>query len=217
MSTLKRVLVTATLLLTVTFLAAISAGLGSGPVPTTPGKKSYCNDCHGGSGVAITVDVVGQTPAETTYSVSGSKGAYNGAVGWGVFDSSKTNIAHGYDSGTFTVPTDGRSYRVFWVNATRDGKGGSAYENITALPNLQVQELTTNQQGGIVIRWPSVPGRAYSIQYAELTEGTLEWHVADPDFPAGKGDFTTWTDDGTTTPSPPGDSRGRSYRIQINL
>ena len=87
MSTLKRVFVAVTLLLTVTFLAVISAGAGSGPFPTTPRRASYCSDCHGGSGVTIAVDVIGQTTAETTYSVSGSKGVYNGPVGWGVFDS----------------------------------------------------------------------------------------------------------------------------------
>lgn len=87
---------------------------------------------------------------------------------------------------------------------------------ITVLPRLEVTELLSDEAGNVTLRWQSVPGRTYTVQYADWGGGTLEWQTADANCPGSHGDQTMWTDDGTNTPSPPSTAWGRFYRIQMN-
>ncbi|MFQ6074200.1 MAG: hypothetical protein ACE5KC_03165 [Candidatus Bathyarchaeia archaeon] len=101
-----------------------------------PNKTSYCDGCHtlDPDNVWISITVLSQTESDITYSVSGSN-YYNGLKGWAVFDPAGNNIANGYGPGTFTLPKDGQTYRVYWVDDSDPGKGGSAYEEvITPVP-----------------------------------------------------------------------------------
>jgi hypothetical protein len=99
----------------------------------------YCDNCHADempdTWVSVTVD--SETTSEITYYVSGSD-IFDGEEGWGVFDPLENNIAHGFNSGYFTLSKDGRTYRVFWVDngtgGTGEAGGGSAYKDITT-PN----------------------------------------------------------------------------------
>ncbi len=99
----------------------------------------YCTTCHEDDmpNTWITVTIDSQTTGDITYDVTGSD-TFDGEEGWAVFDSLENNIESGYNSGTFTLPKDGETYRVFWVdNGTGGGGtagGGTAYEDITT-PN----------------------------------------------------------------------------------
>jgi hypothetical protein len=100
-----------------------------------PSRTSYCNNCHQNDMPTtwITVTEDNQTQTNITYYITGSDN-YNGIEGWAVFDSSETNLVHGYFSGSFTLPKDGQTYRLFWVD-NGPNKGGSAYEDITTSTN----------------------------------------------------------------------------------
>ena len=88
---------------------------------------------------------------------------------------------------------------------------------LTFFAYFLVKEMTTDQDGNVVIRWQSVPGKTYSVQYAEMGDTTLEWQVAEANFPAAAtGNETVWTDDGSKTPSPSSAARGRFYRVEVN-
>lgn len=87
---------------------------------------------------------------------------------------------------------------------------------LSFFPYFVVKEMTTDTDGNVVVRWQSVPGKTYSIQYANVGGTTLEWHVAEPSFPAAAGNETAWTDDGTKANPPLPAVRGRFYRILVN-
>ena len=101
----------------------------------------YCTLCHEddmpNTWISVTVD--SQTPSDITYYVTGSD-TFDGEEGWTVFDSLQNNIANGHNSGYFTLPLDGLTYKVFWVdNGTGGGGisgGGTAYEDIITPTNL---------------------------------------------------------------------------------
>lgn len=123
------IVIIAALTLTMTKFQLVSA------YPTKP----YCGRCHPHDMPTtwISVTVYSETETEITYYVHGSDN-YNGEEGWAVFDPEGNNIAHGYNDGYFTLPKDGKTYRVYWVDdanndptAPDPAKGGSAYEDIT--------------------------------------------------------------------------------------
>ncbi|UCD14654.1 MAG: hypothetical protein JSW60_04330 [Thermoplasmatales archaeon] len=120
-----------------------SADIQEKTLHQTPGYPSgktniseiqYCDtaDCHENDEPTtwITVTVDSQTPSEITYYVTGSDN-YAGEEGWAVFDELQNNRANGFNSGYFTLPKCGETYRVFWVDNETDGTRGSAFEDIT--------------------------------------------------------------------------------------
>jgi hypothetical protein len=102
-------------------------------------ELQYCDTCHENEmpDTFITVTVDSQTTDEITYFVTGSN-TYDGEEGWAVFDNLENNVENGFNSGFFTLPKNGRDYRVYWVDNGTGGVGeaggGSAYEDITT-PN----------------------------------------------------------------------------------
>jgi len=106
------------------------ACLATLPVHAYPNKPT-CSNCHGlDPGTSISLDV-SRTETLMICDVSGSDN-YNSEEGWAVFDTVGNNIANGYYAGTFQVPRDGATYRVFWVDDADPGKGGSAFVDIVA-------------------------------------------------------------------------------------
>ncbi len=108
------------------------------PAEATVTKTTQCNICHGlDAGTSISLSI-SQSQTAMSYSVSGSNN-YNSKEGWAVFDYANNNITNGMGSGSFEVPRDGASYRVFWVDdadndstAPDSGKGGIAFVDIVA-------------------------------------------------------------------------------------
>ena len=113
------------------FIFIIISLLSINNISAFPSYSSYCSSCHPNdmptTWISVTVD--SQTPNDITYSVSGSN-IYGDNEGWAVFDQSQTNIDNGYDSGYFTLPKDGLTYPVYWVDSG-SGLGGSAVEYVT--------------------------------------------------------------------------------------
>ncbi|MHC4571856.1 MAG: dockerin type I domain-containing protein [Planctomycetota bacterium] len=96
------------------------------PIQASPDKSNYCSNCHDpDSGTSISVEVVNRTDTLISYNVSGSDN-YGDDEGWGVYNPGGNNIANGYFEGTFDLPRDGQTYRVFWVDEM------SAYMDIVA-------------------------------------------------------------------------------------
>jgi hypothetical protein len=86
------------------------------PTQADPSKHNHCSNCHGlDPSTSISVEVVNRTATRIYYSVSGSSDNSD-AQGWAVFNGAGNNIANGYDAGTFDLPRDGETYRVFWVD-----------------------------------------------------------------------------------------------------
>ena len=94
-----------------------------------PTETVYCDDegCHLNDEptVWISLTVDSQTATDITYQVTGSD-IYDGEEGWAVFDPLQNNLACGFDSGSFTIPADDKTYRVFWVDNSTDEGPGSA-------------------------------------------------------------------------------------------
>lgn len=103
--------------------------------PTNLTEIQYCDSCHTNEmpDTWITVTVDSETTSEITYSVTGSD-IFDGEEGWAVFDPQQNNIDNAFNSGTFTLSKDGKTYRVFWVDngtgGTGEGGGGSAFTDI---------------------------------------------------------------------------------------
>lgn len=88
---------------------------------------------------------------------------------------------------------------------------------LTFFAYFLVKEMNVDQNGNAVIRWQSVPGKTYTIQYAEMGGSTFQWRVAEANFPAAAaGNETVWVDDGSKTPSPSSAAGGRFYRVQLS-
>jgi hypothetical protein len=88
---------------------------------------------------------------------------------------------------------------------------------LTFFAYFLVKEMNVDQNGNVVIRWQSVPGKTYTIQYAEMGGSTFQWRVAEANFPAAAaGNETVWVDDGSKTPSPSSAAGGRFHRVQLN-
>jgi hypothetical protein len=86
------------------------------PTQAYPTLNNLCSSCHGlDSSTSISVEVVNRTDTRIFYSVSGSSDNSD-AQGWAVYNGEGNNIANGYDAGTFDLPRDGETYRVFWVD-----------------------------------------------------------------------------------------------------
>lgn len=78
-------------------------------------KSKRCSKCHRvDSKVTITVKVEKQDTERIYYSVSGSSNNSEGQA-WAVFDK-KRIVVRGDGEGTFDLPKDGKTYRVFWVD-----------------------------------------------------------------------------------------------------
>ncbi|MFQ6034363.1 MAG: hypothetical protein ACE5NM_00760 [Sedimentisphaerales bacterium] len=103
-----------------------------------PSKAFYCNGCHAlDSPITwISVTKLDETDTSLIYSVIGSDN-YNGKEGWAVFDEGGANIAYGYSAGSFTLPKDGQTYRIFWVDDSNPSKGGSAFVDETT-PTVEI-------------------------------------------------------------------------------
>ena len=102
------------------------AFLTTSPTQADPTKHNHCSNCHGlDTGISISVEVVNRTATRIYYSVSGSSDNSD-AQGWAVYNAAGNNITNGYNAGTFDLPRDGETYRVFWVDE------GSAFIDIVA-------------------------------------------------------------------------------------
>jgi len=109
--------------------------------PTNYTETQYCSTCHyTDPDITMSVTVYSQTTSNITYYVTGSSEKFEGIEGWAVFDKLENNKVHEHFPGYFTLPKDGQTYMVFWVdNGTRDPQdpdhpGGSANQSITT-PN----------------------------------------------------------------------------------
>ncbi len=113
-------------------LVVVLAVLANG-ASAVPSYTSLCSGCHTAqSDVTISVAATASQPdpAAVTYAVSGS--ALNGGnQGFGVFKGS-TRIAGQLGAGTFTVPRDGSTYTVFWVDKNPSSYAGFASTTVTA-------------------------------------------------------------------------------------
>ena len=116
----------------------------------------YCDGCHyDDPDVSITVTIDSETQSDITYYVTGSTETFEGIEGWGVFETSLENkVAGGQFSGYFTLPKDGKTYRVFWVdNGTTDPPdpeypGGSAYTDVTTTASPPSTPVITGESSG---------------------------------------------------------------------
>ena len=132
--------------------------------PTNITEIQYCDTCHADEtpDVFVTVTVDSQTTGDITYAVTGSD-IYDGEEGWAVFDSLENNIKNGHNSGTFTLPKNGRDYRVYWVDngtgGTGEAGGGSAYEDITTPNNPPFNPTISGETNGKT-------GQSYSYNFA---------------------------------------------------
>ncbi len=131
--------------------------------------KGACDGCHAldpGTSISVTVD--SETGSDITYYVSGSD-IYNAEEGWAVFDPAGSNIANGLNPGYFTLPKDGQTYRVYWVDDSDPGKGGTAYVDVTTpvagVNDVAVTSVTVNVTLVYV-------GDHVGIDVAAVNEGT---------------------------------------------
>lgn len=93
----------------------------------------------------------------------------------------------------------------------------SGADFLTFFAYFLVKEMSVEQNGSVTIRWQSLPGKTYNIQYAEMGASTLEWRLAEANFPAeASGNETVWADDGSKTSSSPNAAGGRFYRVELN-
>lgn len=124
-------------------MAGILVTVRSTWVEANPGQSSGCVSCHPADmpATSISVTAAGETETTATYNVAGST-PYDAREGWAVFSPAGTNIANGYGPGSFTLPRNGATYRVYWVddadscNSTPAPpsctKGGAAFEDVVA-------------------------------------------------------------------------------------
>jgi hypothetical protein len=77
---------------------------------------------------------------------------------------------------------------------------------------------TTHAMGatGIVVRFPSVVNREYTVGYGDDLGGGI-WQVATTNAIPGTGSVIEWVDDGTLTTPAPQDATNRIYRIEVGL
>lgn len=66
--------------------------------------------------------------------------------------------------------------------------------------------------GHVTVTFPTRPGRGYRVDYTDDLE---EWFHASAEIP-GDGTEKQWTDDGSSTDRPPGESPQRFYRIAVS-
>ncbi len=77
-------------------------------------KSKRCGMCHrADSKVTISVEIEKQDTERVYYKVSGSTN--DKEQGWGVFLGKKP-IAKGSDIGTFDLPKDGKTYKIYWID-----------------------------------------------------------------------------------------------------
>ena len=173
-----------------------------------PSYSSYCSSCHPNdmptTWISVTVD--SQTPNDITYNVIGSD-IHGDNEGWAVFDPSQTNIDNGYDTGYFTLPKDGLTYPVFWVDSG-SGLGGTAVEYVTtpevnnSTPDTPIINGPTNGQAGTEYTYtfvstdPDGDDLYYCIDWGDNTP-----EVCIGPFPSGEeqSDSHIWTEKNTYT------------------
>lgn len=168
-----------------------------------PTETVYCDseDCHlhdePTTWISLTVD--SQTATEITYQVTGSD-VYDGEEGWAVFDPMQNNVACGFDSGSFTIPADDETYRVFWVDNSTDEGPGSAYQDITrpGAPSINGEnngKTGTEYTYGFTSTDPDGDDIAeYIVTWGDGTSKTITGPFASGE----KAEAShTWDDDGT--------------------
>ena len=173
-----------------------------------PSYSSYCTSCHQNdmptTWISVTVD--SQTLNEITYYVTGSN-IYSDEEGWAVFNPSQTNIFNGFNSGYFTLPKDGQTYSVYWVDSG-SGLGGAAFEDITtpetnnSTPETPIIDGPTSGQAGTEYTYtfvstdPDGDNVYYCIDWGDNTP-----EVCIGPFPSGEeqSDSHTWVDQDTYT------------------
>jgi len=180
------------------------------PMPMNYTEIQYCDNCHySDSDIWISVTVDSQTQSDITYYVTGSSEKFEGIEGWAVFDKLENNKVHGHFSGYFTLPKDGDTYRVFWVdNGTKDppdpeNPGGSAYTDITTPNDPPTPPTITGPKSGSAgtsydYDFVSTDSEGDKIfYYIEWGDGTKEdWFGP---FPSGQKQTKshTWTEQDT--------------------
>ena len=121
-------------------VTVITAALGV--IAMTPQTASalpsygYCTGCHSiGGGVSVSVVKTSETASQATYSISGSSANAMGQ-GWSAFNASQTKLASGSAAGSLTLPRDGLSYTVIWVNPQSSGNltGAAVTTVVTSIP-----------------------------------------------------------------------------------
>lgn len=157
--------------------------------PTNISELQYCDTCHLNDmpDTWITVTVDSQTPGDITYYVTGSSEKFEGIEGWAVFDPLENNKANGFNSGYFTLPKDGQTYRVFWVdNGTAEDPeepGGSAYTEIIPLNDAPSTPTIDGPTSG-------EPGTSYTYNFVSTDENgnDISYYIK-----WGDGSTTDWT------------------------
>ncbi len=173
-----------------------------------PTETQYCDveDCHEPDEPTTWIDVSidSQTAGDITYYVTGSD-VYDGEEGWGVFDPLINNVANANNSGYFTLPKDGRTYRVFWVDNATDLGPGSAYQDIIQ-PNTAPHDLSIDGEAN------GKTGTSYKYTFSSIDDELqeinyfIDWGDGSdtgwfgPYESGEEGDKShTWSEDGTYT------------------
>jgi hypothetical protein len=72
---------------------------------------------------------------------------------------------------------------------------------------------TYNNDGTVTVSFPTIVGRSYRVNYSNTLLGWLPGSAP----VAGTGATMTWTDDGTSTGSPPSNTARRFYQVEVTV